>query len=82
MPQSRAEKKYSAELALRRREIPTKDELDEYRRWEKTASRGYLVALVRGFVITVVLFFVALFLRSQDILKLHLLAPNFRLSVF
>ncbi len=68
IPQSRAEKKYSAELALRRRQIPTNDELNECRRGEKIASRGYLVALLLGFVITVVLFFVALFLRSQDIL--------------
>ena len=52
-PRSRAEKAHSKKLALNRRGIPTKDELDEYRRWEKATERGYLAWMVRVAVMTV-----------------------------
>ncbi len=68
LPMSRAEKKHSEELSLRKRGIPTKNELDEYRRWEEVARRGYLVWFVRVAVITGAVCLTLLFLRSQDIL--------------
>ena len=68
LPQSRAEKKHSAELALKRRGIPTKDELDEFRRWEKTVERGFWVSVIRVTAVMTAFFIVCYFLRSQDIL--------------